>query len=338
MDGKEIALRALEIKETPRTPVTLVAGGEWYVNLANKTFAQIKNDPRAIADVFVNAFRTVGHDLMWTGAGLLNYPVHCLGCDIIDDTSSSPSLSGSVIQDISELGALDMEKALSSSLLQGIIHSHHLIADEIGDETLILPTQWGPFTTASRILGMQSFLLAMLDDPDKLKELIQFSADYLWAISERMLEHKNIMGLNFSEPVASGDLISPASFQEFVKPFLADLNSRLKKRGDYSMIHICGDSSRILPDILEIGPHAFSLESKTPLAKAKESLGGKVCVAGNVTPTGAFYTGTPDEVIKEAKECLAIWGDDPGYILTVGCDFPKEVPLENVKALMSLKN
>jgi uroporphyrinogen-III decarboxylase len=48
-------------------------------------------------------------------------------------------------------------------------------------------------------------------------------------------------------------------------------------------------------------------------------------------------TGSPDEVIAEAANCLQIWGDDPGYILTVGCDFPKEVPLDNIKALMSLK-
>ena len=36
--------------------------------------------------------------------------------------------------------------------------------------------------------------------------------------------------------------------------------------------------------------------------------------------------------------CLEAWGYDPGFILTVGCDFPKEVPFENVKALMSLKS
>ena len=47
--------------------------------------------------------------------------------------------------------------------------------------------------------------------------------------------------------------------------------------------------------------------------------------------------GSPDEVIAVARNCLEIWGDDPGYILTVGCDFPREVPLDNIKALMLLK-
>ena len=71
--------------------------------------------------------------------------------------------------------------------------------------------------------------------------------------------------------------------------------------------------------------------------KAKEILGDKVCVAGNVPPTGAFLTGTPEDVINEANACIEAWGEGGGYILTLGCDFPKTIPIENVMALMSLK-
>ncbi|NIM99523.1 MAG: methylcobamide--CoM methyltransferase, partial [candidate division Zixibacteria bacterium] len=81
-----------------------------------------------------------------------------------------------------------------------------------------------------------------------------------------------------------------------------------------------------------------SFESKVDLGVAKNVLGGKVCVTGNVSPTGAFLSGTPQEVIKEARGCVETWGEEPGYILSVGCDFPKTVPIENVKALMSLKH
>ena len=86
-----------------------------------------------------------------------------------------------------------------------------------------------------------------------------------------------------------------------------------------------------------MNPTCFSLESKVDLNTAKEILGGKVCVLGNVSPTGNFLSGTPEDVIREGKECLETWGDETGYMLTVGCDFPKTVPLENVQALMSLK-
>ena len=73
------------------------------------------------------------------------------------------------------------------------------------------------------------------------------------------------------------------------------------------------------------------------LKKAKEVLGGKVCVAGNVSPTGVFFSGTPKEVISEGKACVEAWGEGGGYVLASGCDFPKDVPFENIQALMSLK-
>jgi uroporphyrinogen decarboxylase len=104
------------------------------------------------------------------------------------------------------------------------------------------------------------------------------------------------------------------------------------------MIHICGDTTRILKDIAEIGPNCFSIDQKVDLKKAKEILGGKVCVAGNVSPSGAFLSGTPEEVINEANSCIQTWGKGGGFLLTLGCDFPKHVPIDNVKALMSLKS
>ena len=48
--------------------------------------------------------------------------------------------------------------------------------------------------------------------------------------------------------------------------------------------------------------------TKVDLKKAKEILGGKVCVAGNVVPTGVFLSGTPKEVINEARPCVDAWG------------------------------
>jgi len=48
-------------------------------------------------------------------------------------------------------------------------------------------------------------------------------------------------------------------------------------------------------------------------------------------------SGTPEEVIREGNACVEAWGEGGGYVLGPGCDFPKNVPFENIRALMSLK-
>jgi len=337
MTGGEIARLAFELKRVPRIPVTLVGGGAWAVHRAGKTFAQIKDDPDQIADVFIRYYRQCRHDLLWTGSNFLNYPIHFLGCTLKDDSSDYPALEGSVIKSLEELDRLRMEKVVQHPTMQAILRSHHRIADAIGKETLIIPTNWAPFTFAARILGVENTMMATISDPERLTRLIQFVTDLLWSLIEPLLAHEDIPGVNLSDPVASGDLISPPTFRKFAAPALKDLVQRIRKKKKYAMMHICGNTSKILDDVLEIGPHCFSLESKVPLKTAKEVLGGRVCIAGNVSPTGAFLSGKPEEVLAEARSCLETWGSDPGYILTVGCDFAKDVPLENMMALMSFK-
>jgi uroporphyrinogen decarboxylase len=246
-------------------------------------------------------------------------------------------LKGTVIQELKEVGSLDIGTVLENPTMKGIIHSQHLVADAVGKETLAMPTQWAPFSCAARLYGIEPLMDAVFDDPDGLLELIQFSTDLIWSIIEPIMAHEDILGANLSDPVASGDLISPETFRTFVKPFLTDIVGRIQDKGKYAMVHICGDTTGILEDIADIRPNCFSLEAKVDLQTAKKVLGGKVCVAGNVSPTGAFLSGSPDDVIAEARACVESWGGGGGHVLTLGCDFPKTVPVENVMALMSLK-
>jgi uroporphyrinogen decarboxylase len=338
MTGREVTQMAFDLKEPPRVPVTLIAGGSWMVDQAGKTFAEIKKDPQQIADVFIQAFRKLGHDLLCTGSNFVNYPIHFLGCPIRDSSSDGPALTATVIQNLDDLGSLRIDEVLENPIMQGITLSHHLVADAVGKETFIMPIQWAPFSFAARVLGLEPLMHATLEDPERLLELVRFSTELIWALVEPILEHDDIMGANLGDPVASGDLISPNTFRTFAKPFLKDLVDRIQAKNKYVLIHICGDTTRILGEIAEIGPDGFSLESKVDLKEAKEVLGGKVCVAGNVSPTGTFLTGKPDEVIAEANECIDAWGSGGGYLLTLGCDFPRTVPLENAMALMSLKD
>ena len=115
MTGREIIKMAFDLEEAPRTPVTLIGGGAWLVHLAGQTFAGIKQDPEKIADVFIQGFQKVGHDLFWTGSNFINYPIHFLGCTIEDNSSDGPhpasrgavSSSGAHSQLEQEVGGAD---------------------------------------------------------------------------------------------------------------------------------------------------------------------------------------------------------------------------------------
>ncbi len=337
MTGREITKMAFELQKPPRIPVTIIGGGSWYVHQAKTTFAMIKAHPERIAEIYVNAFHKIGHDLFWTGTNFINYPISFLGCPIEDNSSDGPALTATVMRSLDDLDSLELERLTKNPVMQGIVESQKRIADAIGKEAFTMPTQWAPFTFAARLLGTEALMLATMEDPDRLMGLLEFSTEAIWSILDPILAHEDILGANLSDPVASGDLISPSTFRRFVAPFLKTLVDRIKAKKKYAMVHICGNTSPILTDIVDIGPHCFSLENSVDLRHARKILGGKVCVAGNVSPTGTFLSGRPEQVVEEAQACIEAWGSDGGYILTLGCDFPKTVPEENVLALMSLK-
>jgi len=71
------------------------------------------------------------------------------------------------------------------------------------------------------------------------------------------------------------------------------------------------------------------------LGAAKVRVGHQVALLGNIKPTEVMYLGTPDDVRKNALECLSKGWDSPkGYILGLGCGLPIDTPPENIHALV----
>ena len=85
-----------------------------------------------------------------------------MGAPMEDDSSDSPKLLGTVIQSLDELDSLNIAKLTENPLMQGMIQYHHLVADKIGKKCLIMSTQWGPFTVAARILGVEAPALVII--------------------------------------------------------------------------------------------------------------------------------------------------------------------------------
>jgi uroporphyrinogen-III decarboxylase len=71
---------------------------------------------------------------------------------------------------------------------------------------------------------------------------------------------------------------------------------------------------------------------QSDMAKAKEILGDKFCIQGNV-PSSLIVTGSPKEVKERCRKLIEDCGKGGGYVLGAGCiaDNPK---LDNLRAMM----
>ncbi len=71
---------------------------------------------------------------------------------------------------------------------------------------------------------------------------------------------------------------------------------------------------------------------QTDMKRAKEILGDKACIMGNV-PTSLLVTGTPNEVKAYCRELIETAGKGGGYIMAPGAT-ADEAKVENLKAML----
>ena len=77
----------------------------------------------------------------------------------------------------------------------------------------------------------------------------------------------------------------------------------------------------------------FSCDTAVDLAVAKANIGDRMALMGNVAPVNTLMQGTPEDVRRESYECIEKAGLDGGFILSSGCEIPRDTPDENTIAM-----
>jgi len=108
-----------------------------------------------------------------------------------------------------------------------------------------------------------------------------------------------------------------------------------KEYGAKTLLHICGDSSKVLDLYAQTGADIIEVDHKVDLALARRIVGDRACVIGNVDPVTVLLQGTPESVRAASEGCLEA-GHGRGYVLGSGCVVPRITPIENVKAMVQV--
>jgi uroporphyrinogen decarboxylase len=107
-----------------------------------------------------------------------------------------------------------------------------------------------------------------------------------------------------------------------------------KDLGKASMVHICGDITDRLDLIADSGVDCISLDYKVNLIKARELVGNRVSLAGNVNPVNVLQFGNNDDVRCAAESCLKDGAENGSFILLPGCDIASGVTASNLRVFV----
>ena len=320
------------IDRIPTLPFTSLIGAR----IAGMSLREMRQKPENEAIAQIAAYRRLGHDGLTVDYGLHNVGVS-LGSRLSDPPNGVPAVVSFALEDLSQVDHLDMSQTTftKDAELRARCASAEYMLRELGDECGVDVTLSGPFTAASSLFSPERLLKSLIRDPAGVHKLLRFCTDALKGICTEFAKRE--LSFTICDPVASGTMIRARHYREFVYDYTKELVDHIHSLHTEVGYHICGDSSPILVDMVETGVDLLSLDNIVDMCYAKETVGDKICIVGNVDPVGVLMMGTTHDVESAVLACMHKSQDSPkGFVLATGCDIPYETPIENVDYFMEI--
>lgn len=193
----------------------------------------------------------------------------------------------------------------------------------------------GPFSLGCLLVGMNEFLMTLLDEDEEENLMALMEQTSRIALQmHRLCKDAGGHSTSYGNSSEGCSVVSPDIFRKFGKPFETRLNETLRAEGIPTLCHICGWADPILPDLAETGCPMFEFDAQTDIRKAKEIGKGHFVLSGNLSTT-MLNEGTPDDVRAAAKEVLDIFRGQGGLMIGPGCALGPDTPAANIHALVA---
>lgn len=296
------------------------------------TVAEYHQSASCMARAQIAAYRTYGLDGVGVGPGLIGF-AEAAGSRVAFPDTGSAFIEDYAVRSEADLDRLTLPDSSSAGRFPLFYEALTILVEEVGDEVPVGAAIGGPFTTAANLRGAEHFLRDLTLNPQFAHRLLDFSLGITVAFIREVAALP--IGFTIADPVCSGSLISSKAYREFAFPYQRRLVDEIQAlSGRRPTLHICGNTRRIWPLMVDTGAAVLSLDNVVDLAEAKAAVGDKVILTGNIHPTETMFHGTPRTVGENVRECLRkAWDSPRGFILGLGCGLPIHTPPANVHAL-----
>lgn len=182
---------------------------------------------------------------------------------------------------------------------------------------------YGPFTVAGQVAGEQNVLRKTIDNPgevhDLLEKTLQCSIDY-----SRYLLGAGAGVLWVSDPFAA--LLPPDRFARFAGDYLTRLFAVHAGR---SALHICGDTTGIVEQMIGTGAGGISFDQCMNLLAVEDKVPADLTIIGNLDPVEVVELMRPEGVAAQTADLVSSMGIKSNFALSTGCALPPSTPVEN---------
>jgi uroporphyrinogen decarboxylase len=200
----------------------------------------------------------------------------------------------------------------------------------------------GIFEQPARTMGLQNFLMALIQEPQFAEHLMEGITDIYIESCNNYLDElgQYIQVFTFWDDVCTQDgwMIRPELYRKMIKPKQRRLVDAIKKKTNAKLFyHSCGATFDLIPDLIEIGFDILNPVQITARGmdtrQLKKSFGNDIVFwGGGVDTQYVLPFGSQQEVVDEVKRRIDDLAPGGGFVFAAVHNIQALVPPENVVA------
>lgn len=252
------------------------------------------------------------------GYGLqVNYPENDL-----------PHDAGHLIRNPSDICQLEPLVVMEHARMRARVEECRRYAETVGDRLFIVGWVEGPIAEYVDLRGLTETCLDLYDRPEMLRDAFAVMVES----AKRFITAQVEAG---AHAIGIGDAacsqIGPGFYRDLVWEGEKALVDHIHSLGAIAKLHICGNTSDILKDMIATGADIVDIDHLVgDMSPYVEALRPGQVLCGNSDPVSVIQQGTQARILQSVNEC---WSQTQGRgIVSAGCEITPETSSANFRA------
>jgi uroporphyrinogen decarboxylase len=336
----DLLLRALLREPTPRRPIWLMRQAGRYLPEYRATrakaggFLEMCTNPQIACEITLQPVNRFPLDAAILFSDILTIP-HAMNLGLEFEAGEGPKFERPVrtSADIAKLGVPD-----PGSDLKYVVDAVAMVRRELQGRVPLIGFAGSPWTVATYMVeggGSKTFGVIkrmMYQSPRDLHRLLELLAKATILYLNAQIEAGAQAVMVFD---TWGGVLTPSQYEEFSLRYMALVIDALTKKAQgrrVPNIVFTKGGGAWLAKIAAIGSDAVGVDWTTDLSDARQAVGGRVALQGNLDPSALFSD--PEVLRAETLRVLDSYGAGAGHVFNLGHGITPDVDPERVALLV----
>ncbi|MDY0123434.1 uroporphyrinogen decarboxylase [Sulfurimonas sp.] len=320
-------------KETPYTPVWMMRQAGRYlpeymeVRAQAGDFLSLCHDPKKACEVTLQPVDIVGVDAAILFSDILVVPDE-MGMDLEFIKGEGPKFNDPIKTEADLNRLLGGEEA--ASRLTYVYDTIKLIKEKLSDDKALIGFTGAPWTLATYMIegeGTKTYNICkkmMYSNPELLHKILAKVTEVVKLYMEKQIEAGIDVVQIFDSWAAA---IEPSKYDEFSWKYMVEIADYLKAKYPHIPIIMFPKGIPAFLDKVYGNFEVFGVDWSTPMGLAKEKLGDRYVLQGNMEPCRLYS----QEATTECVEALQNIMGGKRHIFNLGHGILPDVPVANAK-------